>query len=624
MNRKQLCEEYVFLARHLLEASPPTEAILEAVDCLHHAAKLDPACREAWQLLMSAGELAERARRDPKVLRSPRLTHLFKRKRDLDGATRSETLLEVSPQSFRQAEDAAGSDEGHGTPESLRRRLLVLRRLISQSESHSRLREPMDRLAARLRIEDEDAGNDADSESAVDSIDTGLHQLGNDFYKEGDFDSAIACYDMVLILKPDLVETLFNRSLAHCRKANYSAARADMARVNELNPNLAEAWYTAGLIEEYDQEYDAAIRFYQRALEVDPAYHRASKQLETVRRKKRDNESSASSSGSKEDGVVADWHSHMERPACSFDHVGGCRRAKRLLQRVVAFLKGDPALDEWGARPPRGVLLEGRPGVGKTLLARAAAGEVGVPFYAVSAGDMMSMWYGNTEKNLQNLFREAGSHPEGAIIFIDEFDSLGSRRQDLRNPTSDDAHYRTVCCLLALLDGLKESPNRLVVIAATNCVHNIDRAFRRPGRFNYVVSIDAPDVAELAEIWMVHLLLAADRAGRDRSILADELREAAATDCREWSDRFVRRGAADPSGIVELARLSAGKGFTGADVEEVIRRVIESKVMFQIEQESKIDPGRISSDELRQELDDYEPFRGDDDENGHDDERSIP
>ena len=237
MNRKQLCKEYVFLARHLLEASPPTEAILEAVDCLHHAARLDPACREAWQLLMSAGELAERARRDPKVLRSPRLTHLFKCKRDLDGATRSETLLEVSPQSFRQVEDAAHSGEAHNAPESLRRRLLVLRRLISQCDVHSRLREPMDRLAARLGIEDGDDGSAVDPEWAAGSLEIDLHQLGNDFYKAGDFDSAIACYDMVLVLKPDFLETLFNRSLANCRKANYSAARADMGRVPRVGGN---------------------------------------------------------------------------------------------------------------------------------------------------------------------------------------------------------------------------------------------------------------------------------------------------------------------------------------------------------------------------------------------------
>jgi len=114
-----------------------------------------------------------------------------------------------------------------------------------------------------------------------------LHNLANDFYRANDFDRAIEHYTKALEINPKLVETYFNRGLAHTRKLDYENAVSDFTVVLELNPNVAEAYYTRGLIYEYTQEYELAIKDYKRALEINPAYKKAKEQLDATLKKRK-------------------------------------------------------------------------------------------------------------------------------------------------------------------------------------------------------------------------------------------------------------------------------------------------------------------------------------------------
>jgi tetratricopeptide (TPR) repeat protein len=117
------------------------------------------------------------------------------------------------------------------------------------------------------------------------SLEYEYHNLANDYYKIGEFDKAIEHYNKALELRPDLLETYFNRGLAYTRKGLYDHAQEDLNKVIELNPNLAEAYYTRGLIHEYKLEYPLAINDYNKALEVDPKYNKAETQKLVARNK---------------------------------------------------------------------------------------------------------------------------------------------------------------------------------------------------------------------------------------------------------------------------------------------------------------------------------------------------
>jgi SpoVK/Ycf46/Vps4 family AAA+-type ATPase len=290
----------------------------------------------------------------------------------------------------------------------------------------------------------------------------------------------------------------------------------------------------------------------------------------------------------------------LTKPHCTLADVGGHREAKRRLRTIAAYLQGDEILDEWGAELPRGVLLCGRPGVGKTHLARCLAGEAKCPFYAPPTSVFEDMWAGNMQKNLRRLWQQAGEHSK-AVVFLDEFDSLGSRRAGARDP---DAWYnRMVGCILELMDNLARRSERVVVIAATNRKENIDAAFLRPGRFTYVVEVDSPTAFELAEIWLIHLEAAACRAKRI-DCFTDGITEAMLVDRSEWLERAFRGQQADPAWIIRLARLSEQKDLVGDDVREIIRRTIDERVMAALD--CGLDLGPIGPDDLYRQLEDYE------------------
>ncbi|KNC48526.1 intermembrane space AAA protease IAP-1 [Thecamonas trahens ATCC 50062] len=183
----------------------------------------------------------------------------------------------------------------------------------------------------------------------------------------------------------------------------------------------------------------------------------------------------------------------------TFADVQGVDEAKDDLQEVVAFLKSPDKFSTLGGKLPKGVLLVGSPGTGKTLLARAVAGEAGVPFYYASGSEFDEMYVGVGARRVRNLF-EAAKANAPCIVFIDEIDAVGSKRID----RDSRLYHMTLNQLLTEMDGF-ETTAGVVVIAATNTPERLDAALVRPGRFDRMVVVPLPDVSGRVDILGVHL-----------------------------------------------------------------------------------------------------------------------
>jgi transitional endoplasmic reticulum ATPase len=187
------------------------------------------------------------------------------------------------------------------------------------------------------------------------------------------------------------------------------------------------------------------------------------------------------------------------RGTINYDDVGGMEETIKALREMVELPLRYPELfTRLGVDPPKGVLLHGPPGTGKTRLAQAVANESDASFFTINGPEIMGSAYGESEKRLREVFEEA-ERSQPAIVFIDEIDSIAPKRQNV----SGEAEKRLVAQLLTLMDGLQTRAN-LVVIAATNRPDAIDEALRRPGRFDREIVIGVPDEKGRREILGIH------------------------------------------------------------------------------------------------------------------------
>ncbi len=192
---------------------------------------------------------------------------------------------------------------------------------------------------------------------------------------------------------------------------------------------------------------------------------------------------------------------NQKKDKVSFKDVAGVKEAKEELKEVVDFLKHPKKFIDIGARIPRGVLLLGSPGTGKTLLARAVAGEANVPFLSISGSEFVEMFVGVGASRVRDLFKRA-KKMSPCIIFIDEIDAVG-RKRGAGMGGSHDEREQTLNQILVEMDGFDQSAN-VIVIAATNRPDVLDAALLRPGRFDRQVVLDEPDIADREEILKVH------------------------------------------------------------------------------------------------------------------------
>src|SRR5436853_1462505 len=185
----------------------------------------------------------------------------------------------------------------------------------------------------------------------------------------------------------------------------------------------------------------------------------------------------------------------------TFQDVAGIDEAKEELEEIIAFLKDPKKFTKLGGRIPKGVLLMGSPGTGKTLLARAIAGEAGVPFFSISGSDFVEMFVGVGASRVRDLFEQGKKHAP-CIIFIDEIDAVG-RHRGAGLGGGHDEREQTLNQLLVEMDGF-ESNEGVIIIAATNRPDVLDPAILRPGRFDRRITVNRPDVRGREAILRVH------------------------------------------------------------------------------------------------------------------------
>lgn len=236
-----------------------------------------------------------------------------------------------------------------------------------------------------------------------------------------------------------------------------------------------------------------------------------------------------------DDGQAA---AHLEKPTISFADIGGMDGVKEEIRAKIIHPLAHPELYKaYGKQVGGGILLYGPPGCGKTLLARATAGEVRARFVVVGIADVLDMWIGNSEKNLRAVFRLARSNAP-CVLFFDEVDALGASRADLRQSGG----RQLINQFLSELDGVGESNDGVLILAATNAPWHLDSAFRRPGRFDRILFVPPPDGPARAAILRV---LLKGKPTKD----------------------------VDFDGIAKRT-----EGFSGADLRGVVDRAVESRL----------------------------------------------
>ena len=185
-----------------------------------------------------------------------------------------------------------------------------------------------------------------------------------------------------------------------------------------------------------------------------------------------------------------------------FNDVAGEDEAKESLQEIVDFLHNPKKYEEIGAKMPKGVLLVGPPGTGKTLLARAVAGEAGVPFFSIADSEFVEMFVGMGASKVRDLFKQAGEKAP-CIVFIDEIDTIGKKRDGGSNLGGNDEREQTLNQLLTEMDGF-DATKGVVILAATNRPESLDPALTRPGRFDRRVPVELPDLKGRESILRLH------------------------------------------------------------------------------------------------------------------------
>ncbi|MCL4236836.1 MAG: ATP-dependent zinc metalloprotease FtsH [Anaerolineae bacterium] len=249
-----------------------------------------------------------------------------------------------------------------------------------------------------------------------------------------------------------------------------------------------------------------------------------------------------------------------DQPTVTFEDVAGADEAKEELQEVVEFLKDPERFIQLGARIPKGVLLVGSPGTGKTLLAKAVSGEAGVPFFSISGSEFVEMFVGVGASRVRDLFDQAKRHSP-CIVFVDEIDAVG-RHRGAGLGGSHDEREQTLNQILVEMDGFDTDTN-VIIMAATNRPDILDPALMRPGRFDRRVVLDRPDMRGREAILKVH--------SRGKPLASDvDLGTLAKT-----TPGFV---GADLENLVNEAAIVAArknkKSISMRDFEEAVERVV--------------------------------------------------
>ena len=239
-----------------------------------------------------------------------------------------------------------------------------------------------------------------------------------------------------------------------------------------------------------------------------------------------------------------------------FDDVAGVDEAKTELEEIVDYLKEPAKFQKLGGKIPKGVLLYGQPGTGKTLLARAVAGEAGVPFFSLSGSDFVEMFVGVGAARVRDLF-EQGKKNAPCIIFIDEIDAVG-RHRGAGLGGGNDEREQTLNAMLVEMDGF-ESNEGVIIIAATNRPDVLDPALQRPGRFDRQVMVPLPDIDGRAGILEVHMQKVALSSDVDARVIARGTPGFSGADLQNLVNEAALMAARGNKRLVDMADFEAAK-----------------------------------------------------------------
>ena len=258
-----------------------------------------------------------------------------------------------------------------------------------------------------------------------------------------------------------------------------------------------------------------------------------------------------------------------DKKKITFDQVAGLKEEKEELEEEVEFLKNPKKYQDMGARIPKGILLVGRPGTGKTLLAKAVAGEANVPFFSISGSDFVEMFVGVGASRVRDLFAEAKANSP-CIVFIDEIDAVG-RHRGAGVGGGHDEREQTLNQLLVEMDGFATHES-IIVMAATNRPDILDPALLRPGRFDRQIVVGVPDVAAREEILKLHAKNKPFVNGIDFKVIAKNTAGFTGADLENM--------------INEATLLAARKNKKNVDLSDVEEAMV--KVMMGPEKKSKV------------------------------------
>ncbi|MFL5751900.1 MAG: AAA family ATPase [Bacteroidia bacterium] len=308
---------------------------------------------------------------------------------------------------------------------------------------------------------------------------------------------AEAITEYKLILEKDKRNTRAMLGLARCyfKTNELSLSSVVLEDILQKDKGNREALELICRVLVKEKSYEHATEYYKMLLQIDPYF------------KDEELDSALRQTGAEqpmfidEEEEEQELNSFLEKPDVNFSSVGGMQKVKDEIDlKIIKPLQFTDLYKAYGKKTGGGILLYGPPGCGKTHIARATAGQINSKFISVGISDVLDMWIGASEKNLQSLFDLARDN-NPCVIFFDEVDALGASRKDMKN--SSGRHL--INQFLSELDGIEANNDGVLVLAATNAPWHLDPAFRRPGRFDRIIFVPPPDEESRAAIMKIVL-----------------------------------------------------------------------------------------------------------------------